>query len=181
MAKQTKISSELQEKLNNMGINAKNEEQAKAKLIEILEDNGIEGMEEEDLETLIDIAESFVDEAEPAEEVEETEEEEQPEEEEAEALAEEAAEEEETEEQPEEEEPEEEPEEEGDEFDEMDRKELKDYIKEHGYEIKVTKSMSDDDVRDEIRNAVADEEAKKAAEPTEEILLLREIRDSLKK
>lgn len=158
MAKQTKISSELQEKLNNMGINAKNEEQAKSKLIEILEDNGIEGMEEEDLETLIDIAESFVDEAEPAEEVEETEEE-QSEEEEAEALAEEAAEEEESEEEPEEEEPEEE----GDEFDEMDRKELKDYIKEHGYEIKVTKSMSDDDVRDEIRNAVADEEAKKAA------------------
>ena len=160
MAKQTKISAETQKKLNTMGINAKSEEQAKEKLIEILEDNGIEGMEDEDLETLIEIAESFVDESgteEPEEEIEETEEKEQSEEEEAKELAEEAAEEEEPEEE------EEEPEEEPDEFDEMDRKELKDFIKEHGYDIKVTKSKSDDDLRDEVRNAFADEEAKKAA------------------
>ena len=44
----------------------------------------------------------------------------------------------------------------GDEFDDMDRKELKRYIKENELEITVKKSMSDDDIRDLIREAVAD-------------------------
>ena len=44
----------------------------------------------------------------------------------------------------------------GDEFDDMDRKELKHYIKENELEITVKKSMSDDDIRDLIREAVAD-------------------------
>ena len=43
-----------------------------------------------------------------------------------------------------------------DEFDDMDRKELKRYIKENELEITVKKSMSDDDIRDLIREAVAD-------------------------
>ena len=43
-----------------------------------------------------------------------------------------------------------------DEFDDMDRKELKHYIKENELEITVKKSMSDDDIRDLIREAVAD-------------------------
>ena len=44
----------------------------------------------------------------------------------------------------------------GDEFDDMDRKELKHYIKENELEITVKKSMADDDIRDLIREAVAD-------------------------
>lgn len=43
-----------------------------------------------------------------------------------------------------------------DEFDDMNRKELKHYIKENELEITVKKSMSDDDIRDLIREAVAD-------------------------
>ena len=43
-----------------------------------------------------------------------------------------------------------------DEFDDMDRKELKHYIKENELDITVKKSMSDDDIRDLIREAVAD-------------------------
>ena len=43
-----------------------------------------------------------------------------------------------------------------DEFDDMNRKELKHYIKENELEITVKKTMSDDDIRDLIREAVAD-------------------------
>ena len=65
-----------------------------------------------------------------------------------------------------EEEDEEEPEDEGeddsdtdedDEFTDMDRTSLKKYIKENGLDIVVKKSMSDDDLRDAIREAVAAE------------------------
>lgn len=141
----TKLNPATAKKVKALGINAKSEEDAREKLLEILKDNGIDGMEEEDTETLIDIAESFV------EEGGETESEEQ----EAEELANEAEEEEEEEET---EEPEEEETEEGDEFDEMDRTELKAYIKKNGLEITVKKSMTDDDIRDLIREAVNDEE-----------------------
>lgn len=163
----TKLNPATAKKVKALGINAKSEEDAREKLLEILKDNGIDGMEEEDTETLIDIAESFV------EEGGETESEEQ----EAEELANEAEEEETEEEKPkakgkkapakddddeeeeeETEEPEEEETEEGDEFDEMDRTELKAYIKKNGLEITVKKSMTDDDIRDFIREAVNDEE-----------------------
>ena len=162
----TKLNPATAKKVKALGINAKSEEDAREKLLEILKDNGIDGMEEEDTETLIDIAESFV------EEGGETESEEQ----EAEELANEAEEEETEEEKPkakgkkapakddddeeeeETEEPEEEETEEGDEFDEMDRTELKAYIKKNGLEITVKKSMTDDDIRDLIREAVNDEE-----------------------
>ena len=43
-----------------------------------------------------------------------------------------------------------------DEFDDMERSELKNYIKEKGLEITVKKSMSDDDLRDAIREALKD-------------------------
>ena len=48
--------------------------------------------------------------------------------------------------------------EEDDEFTDMDRTALKKYIKENGFDIVVKKSMSDDDLRDAIRQAVADED-----------------------
>lgn len=45
--------------------------------------------------------------------------------------------------------------EDGDEFDDMERDELKKYIKAKGLEVSVKKSMSDDDLRDAIRAAIA--------------------------
>lgn len=47
---------------------------------------------------------------------------------------------------------------EDDEFTDMDRTTLKKYIKENGLDIVVKKSMSDDDLRDAIRQAVAEED-----------------------
>ena len=55
----------------------------------------------------------------------------------------------------------------GDEFDDMDRKELKHYIKENELEITVKKSMSDDDIRDLIREAVADSDDDEDSEEEE--------------
>lgn len=48
---------------------------------------------------------------------------------------------------------------EGDEFDDMERDELKKYIKKNGLDITVKKSMSDDDLRDAIRAAVKDSDS----------------------
>jgi hypothetical protein len=163
----TKLNPATAKKVKALGINAKSEEDAREKLLEILKDNGIDGMEEEDTETLIDIAESYVEEGgeneseeQEAEELANEAEEEETEEEKPKAKVKKAPakdddeeEEEETEEEPEEEETEE-----GDEFDEMDRTELKSYIKKNGLEITVKKSMTDDDIRDLIREAVNDEE-----------------------
>ena len=61
----------------------------------------------------------------------------------------------------------EEEEEETDEFDDMDRKELKHYIKENELEITVKKTMSDDDIRDLIREAVADSDDEDDSEEEE--------------
>ena len=153
-------------------INAKNEEEAREKLLEILVENGIEGMEEEETDTLLDIAESFVEDDNSGDDEEQTEEEENDE------LAEEVEEEEEEEkpkksakkaskkvEEPEEEEEddeeteeEEEDEDEGNEFAEMDRTALKAYIKDNELDITVKKSMTDDDIRELIRAEVGEEE-----------------------
>ena len=54
-----------------------------------------------------------------------------------------------------------------DEFDDMDRKELKHYIKENELEITVKKTMSDDDIRDLIREAVADSDDEDDSEEEE--------------
>ena len=205
----TKLNPATAKKVKALGINAKSEEDAREKLLEILKDNGIDGMEEEDTETLIDIAESFVEEGgeteseeQEAEELaneaeeEETEEEkpkakgkkapakddddeeeeetEEPEEEETEEEKPKAkgkkapAKDDDDEEEEETEEPEEEETEEGDEFDEMDRTELKAYIKKNELEITVKKSMTDDDIRELIREAVNDEEEETEEETEEE-------------
>ena len=169
----TKLNPATAKKVKALGINAKSEEDAREKLLEILKDNGIDGMEEEDTETLIDIAESFVEEGgeteseeqeaeELANEAEEEEEEEKPKAKGKKAPAKDEEEEEETE------EPEEEETEEGDEFDEMDRTELKAYIKKNELEITVKKSMTDDDIRELIREAVNDEEEETEEEAEEE-------------
>ena len=56
----TKMNAETAKRVKALGINAKSEEAAREELLKILVDNGIEGMEEEDTATLIEIAESFV-------------------------------------------------------------------------------------------------------------------------
>lgn len=55
-----KIDAKLEKRLKNLGITAKSEDDARKKLVAKLEKEGIEGMEEEDLENLIDMVESFV-------------------------------------------------------------------------------------------------------------------------
>ena len=126
----TKLNAANAKRVKALGINAKTEEEAREQLLEILTSNGIDGMEEEDTDTLVEIAESFV------EEVEETTD---PEEAENDDLAEEVEEE-------EAEEDDEEEAEESDDFDGMSRAELKDFIKENDLDVKVKKSMSDDDI-----------------------------------
>jgi hypothetical protein len=55
-----------------------------------------------------------------------------------------------------------------DEFTDMDRTQLKKYIKEKSLEITVKKSMSDDDLREAIRAAVADSEDEPEEEPEDD-------------
>lgn len=158
----TKLTANVAKRVKALGINATTDEAARPKLLEILEENGIEQMDDEDITTLVEIAESFV-------EAGDDDDNEGSEEEENDALAEEVEEEEEkpakkatgkkaaSKKQPEPE-PEEEEEEEGDELDSMDRSELKTFIKENELEISVKKSWSDDDIREKIREAMGDEE-----------------------
>ena len=70
-----KIDSKLEKRLTNLGIKAKNEEEARKKLLARLEKEGVDGMEEEELDTLIEMVESFTedDEVEVDNEVEEVE------------------------------------------------------------------------------------------------------------
>ena len=56
-----KIDSATAERLKALGINAKDENEARKALLKILADNDIDGMEEEDTDSLIDMAESMVD------------------------------------------------------------------------------------------------------------------------
>lgn len=151
----TKMNAETAKRVKALNINAKNEEEARESLLAILNENGIEGMEEEDTDTLIEIAESFVEEDAAAPEAPEADDTNDDTNDDADedALAEEVEAEEEEEE--EEEETAEETDE-GDQFDAMDRTALKNYIKEQGLDIKVKKTWSDDVLRDEIRKATAE-------------------------
>lgn len=148
-----KLNAELQKRAEAMGLKFKDEDQLREKLLNILKENEIEGMEEEETMTLIEIAESFYDCSEdkggkdsgtkaPAAETEE----------ELDQLAKEEG----NEPEPAEEENNEENNEENDEFDGMSRDELKKFISDNELGIKVKKSMSDDDLRDAIRAAVAE-------------------------
>ena len=156
----TKMNAETAKRVKALGINAKDEETAREKLLGILNDNGIEGMEDEDTATLIEIAESFVEDgASAAEVLDETESEDA----EAEALADEADAEDETESEDEEDSETENE----DKLASMDRTALKAYIKENGLEVKVKKSWSDDDIRDAIRTAEADAKAEEESHAEE--------------
>lgn len=156
-----KMNAEIAKRVKALGINAKTEDDAREKLLEILNENGIEGMEEEDTDTLIEIAESFVEEGGSSDndDTDSTDESETSDED---ALADEV-EAEEAEEEEEEEDAEE------DKLASMDRTALKAYIKDNGLDIKVKKSWSDDDIREQIRNAecpVAEAEEEPEEEPT---------------
>lgn len=131
-----------------LGINAKSEEDARKQILGILEKNQIEGMEDEDLSTLIDIAEALVNDNNEADPDDEND-----------ALANEVDEEnEENDDDDDDEEGDEDDDKEGeDELEDMDRSELKAYIKEHELDVKVTKKMEDDDIRQAIRDAEAEE------------------------
>ena len=139
----TKMNAETAKRVKALGINAKSEEAAREELLKILVDNGIEGMEEEDTATLIEIAESFVEDGSSVSDAENDEPEEITEDDDAAALAEEV----------EEEDSEEDAD--GDILTGMDRTALKAYIKENSLAVKVKKSWSDDDIRDAIRTAEA--------------------------
>lgn len=169
----TKMNAATAKRVKALGINVKTEEEAREKLLAILDENGIEEMEGEDTDTLLDIAETFVDDKggddddsqteeeendELAEEVEEEEEEKPKKPAKKASKKVEEPEEEEEDEDEEETEEEEEDEDEGDQFDEMDRSALKAYIKENELDITVKKSMSDDDIREAIRAEVGEEE-----------------------
>lgn len=169
----TKMNAATAKRVKALGINVKTEEEAREKLLAILDENGIEEMEGEDTDTLLDIAETFVDDKggddddsqteeeendELAEEVEEEEEDEKPKKPAKKASKKVEEPEEEEEDEDEEETEEEEDEDEGDQFDEMDRSALKAYIKENELDITVKKSMSDDDIREAIRAEVGEEE-----------------------
>lgn len=144
-----KLNAELQKRAESMGLKINDEDQLREKLLNILKDNEIEGMEEEETMILIEIAESFYDGSEdksgkdsgtkaPAAETEE----------ELDKLAEEEG-----------NDPEpaaEENNEENDEFDGMSRDELKEFISDNELGIKVKKSMTDDDLRNAIRAAIAE-------------------------
>lgn len=75
------LSNGLISRLGAIGISAKTESDARQELLKILEENEIDGMEDESIDTLIDIAESFVDsnssKNDPEEEEEEDDEEEE--------------------------------------------------------------------------------------------------------
>lgn len=139
----TKMNAETAKRVKALGINAKSEEAAREELLKILVDNGIEGMEEEDTATLIEIAESFVEEGSSVSDDDNEEPEETTEDDDAAALAEEV----------EAEDSEEDTD--GDILTGMDRTALKAYIKENSLAVKVKKSWSDDDIRDAIRTAEA--------------------------
>ena len=148
----TKMTAETAKRVKALGINAKSEDAAREELLKILVDNGIEGMEEEDTATLIEIAESFVEEVSAVSETEDDEPVDTTDDDDAAALAEEVEAEDNQEETDDEHEAEDDS---NDPLAEMDRTALKAYIKENSLAVKVKKSWSDDDIREAIRTAEA--------------------------
>lgn len=74
MAKnETKLSPAFVKQLKGMGFNCKTEEDARAKLLAALEKEGVDGMEDETLQTLIDMVDGFRDTVEVDDEVEDDE------------------------------------------------------------------------------------------------------------
>ena len=184
----TKLTGALAKRVKALGISGSTEEAVKPKLLEILEENGIEQMDDEELITIVEIAETFVNDTTSDDEDENDDIDEEAE---ADELAEEVEEEDKTAKkkaeksakkeapkakkatkkvvEPEEDEDDEEEEETEDEdenvsLEDMSREELKAYIKEKGLEISVKKSWSDDDIRDAINALLEPEEEEEEEE-----------------
>ena len=173
-------------KLAEIGIKAKDEADARKQLLAFLAENDIEGVDDYEINQLVEMAEVFYEpteeedeEVEDEEEVEEEDEETEEDEEEEESDDEEEEEEEEELEDEEEEEIDEEEEEEEDPFEEMDRSELKAYIKENELEIKVFKTTTDEALREAIREAIAEDEEEddEEEEETEEEELDKAVKE----
>lgn len=158
MAKVT-LTKEQVSRLNALNISTKSDDVARKGVIDLLAQNDVDGMDDEDMDTLLDLAESLIPDAGAAAPAGDDANDD------ATAEAEELAHEVEEEEAGAEEEAEEES---GDEFDALDRNELKKYIKDNGLEVKVYKSDSDDDIRAKIRAAVAPVETTEEAPAAEE-------------
>lgn len=145
MAKVT-LTKEQVKRLSALNVSTKSEEAARKGIIDLLAKNDVDGMDDEDMDTLLDLAESLIPET-PVEAPSAPADDESSE---AEELANEV------------ESEESEDETEDDEFDGLDRKGLKKYIKDNGLDVKVFKNDSDDDIREKIRaavNAPAEEES----------------------
>jgi len=178
----TKLNAATAKRVKTLGINVKTEEEARKELLKILTSNGIDGMEDEDIETLVEIAESFV----------EDESEKNPsEEDEADELSEEVTKEEEQPvkksaksskkvEEPDEEDEEEDDEEEGLDLNSMDRTALKKFNKENGLGIKVKKSMSDDDIRKAIVDATKEDDEEDDEEDEKPVPEVKEVKKEIK-
>lgn len=151
MAKVT-LTKEQVNRLNALNISTKSDDAARKGIIELLAKNDVDGMDDEDMDTLLDLAESLMPEG-TAAPADATDGDSGSEDTDAADLAQEA--EEEAADAEEAEEAEEAETAEDDEFDGMDRNGLKKYIKENGLEVKVFKSDSDDDIRVKIRAALA--------------------------
>jgi hypothetical protein len=179
----TKLTGALAKRVKALGISGSTEEAVKPKLLEILEENGIEQMDDEELITIVEIAETFVNDTTSDDEDENDDIDEEAE---ADELAEEVEEEDKASKKKAEKpakkeaskakkatkkvvEQEEEPEDEDENvsLEDMSREELKAYIKEKGLEISVKKSWSDDDIRDAI-NALLEPEEEDDEEQEEE-------------
>ena len=155
-----KIDEKTAKALKEIGINAKSEEDARKQLLKILADNEIEGMEDEDLSTLIDIAEAFVNEDGGSSEEDEND-----------NLAKEVDDEDSDDDGDDDTDEDDDDTDGGDELDDMDRTELKAYIKENELDVKVKKAWSDDEIREAIRAAEAEggeEEEQEDEEPEPE-------------
>lgn len=180
----TKLTGALAKRVKALGISGSTEEAVKPKLLEILEENGIEQMDDEELITIVEIAETFVNDTTSDDEDENDDIDEEAE---ADELAEEVEEEDKTAKKKAEKsakkeapkakkatkkvvEQEEEPEDEDENvsLEDMSREELKAYIKEKGLEISVKKSWSDDDIRDAINALLEPEEEDDEEEEEEE-------------
>lgn len=74
---ETKLSAAFAKQLKSMGFNCKSEEDARKQLLAALEKEGIDGMEDESLQTLIDMVSGWRDAEDTDEEVDETEEDEE--------------------------------------------------------------------------------------------------------
>lgn len=74
---ETKLSAAFAKQLKGMGFNCKSEEDARKQLLDALEKEGIDGMEDESLQTLIDMVSGWRDTEDPDEDVDETEEDEE--------------------------------------------------------------------------------------------------------